>query len=96
MKKLFKIISISILILFLSLFFSRYTTFYENKSILTEKAIAQFEKDLKSGKKINPQDYIEKEKNYNNKISSLGLKASSLIEATFSKALKILIRALGD
>ena len=71
MKRLIKLIGIILLIFFLALYLSSYnTSYYENKNILTEDAIKRFEKDLKEGKKINVNNYIEKEKNYNNKVST--------------------------
>ena len=80
-NKTIKVIFISLLIAFLSLFLSKYnTSYYENKNILTEEAIEKFEKDLKAGKKINPKNYLPKEKNYNNKVSNYGRKTSRLIE----------------
>lgn len=96
MKNLIKYIFITLLILFFSLYFSRYNnTYYENKNILTEEAIKQFEIDIKNNKTINVKDYIKEEKNYNNKASNLGLKTSRLIEKLFNKTLKLLIKILG-
>lgn len=96
MKNLIKYIFITLLILFFSLYFSRYNnTYYENKNILTEEAIKQFEIDIKNNKTINVKDYIKEEKNYNNKASNLGLKTSGLIEKLFNKTLKLLIKILG-
>ena len=81
MKRLIKLIGIILLIFFLALYLSSYnTSYYENKNILTEDAIKRFEKDLKEGKKINVNNYIEKEKNYNNKVSTYTLKLSNLID----------------
>ena len=77
MKKIIKPIGIILIILFLSLYLSSYnTSYYENKNILTEDAIKRFEKDLKQGKKIDVNNYIEKEKDYNNKVSKTTLKIS--------------------
>ena len=77
MKRLIKLIGIILLIFFLALYLSSYnTSYYENKNILTEDAIKRFEKDLKEGKKINVNNYIEKEKteeftNYRDNLSRL-------------------------
>lgn len=92
MNKILKISSIIILILFFSLFFSRYNNFYENKKTLTDSAIERFEKDLKDGKEIVASNYIEPEKNYNNNISKIGIKTSKLIENTFNKGMKFLMK----
>lgn len=91
MNKILKLTVVIILILFFSLFFSRYNNFYENKTTLTDSAIERFEKDLKEGKEIIASNYIEEEKDYNNKVSKIGIKASKLIENTFSKGMKFLM-----
>ena len=93
MNNIIKIISVILIIMFLSLYFSKYSNnYYENKNNLTEEAIKRYENDLKEGKTIDPSNYIEEEKNYNNKASKLGMKASSLIEHTFSYGLKYMIK----
>lgn len=95
MKRLIKLIGIKLLIFFLALYLSSYnTSYYENKNILTEDAIKRFEKDLKEGKKINVNNYIEKEKNYNNKVSTYTLKLSNLIDKCINKSLKLVLKYL--
>ena len=81
------------LIIFLSLLFSKYNySYYENKNVLTEEAINKFERDLKLGKKINPKDYLPKEKNYNNKASEYARKTSKYIEIGFNRGLKYIMQ----
>lgn len=92
MNKLFKGIIIVVLIFFFSLFFSRYNNYYENKKVLTDSAIERFEKDLKEGKEIVASNYIEEDKDYNNRISSIGIKASKIIEGTFNKGMRFLMK----
>ena len=95
MKRLIKLIGIILLIFFLALYLSSYnTSYYENKNILTEDAIKRFEKDLKEGKKINVNNYIEKEKNYNNKVSTYTLKLSNLIDKCINKSLRLVLKYL--
>jgi len=90
MKRIFKIISIVVIILFLSLYYSKYNNeYYKNQKVLTDEAIIRFEKDLKEGKEINVNDYLPKEKDYNNKASKLGLKTSNFIDKVFTKSLKL-------
>ena len=68
MNKILKLLGIILIILFLSLYFSKYNNnYYENKNNLTDEAIKRYEKDLKEGKNIDPNNYIVQEKNYNNK-----------------------------
>ncbi len=95
MKRLIKLIGVILLIFFLALYLSSYnTSYYENKNILTEDAIKRFEKDLKEGKKINVNNYIEKEKNYNNKVSTYTLKLSNLIDKCINKSLRLVLKYL--
>lgn len=96
MKIMFKIIICLIVILFFSLYFSKYSNFYyyENKRVLTDEAMERFESDLKEGKTIKLENYIPKEKDYNNKASRLGLKTSNIIDKCFTKSLKLFARYL--
>lgn len=95
MNKMIKTSSILVLILFFSLYFSKYNMdYYENKSVLTEEAIERFEKDMKEGKKIVASNYLPKEKDYDNKISKMGVKSSEIIEKAFDKGLKIVMKYL--
>ena len=95
MKKIVKIIGILLVISFLSLYLSSLNTnYYSNKNVLTEEAIKNYEKDLKEDKKIDINNYIEKEKNYNNHVSSSFLKMSKLIDKCINKSLKLVIKYL--
>ena len=93
MNKIIKLLIIIITIFFLSLYFSNYNNeYYETKTYLTEEAIRNYEKDLKEGKNITSNNYVPKEKDYNNNFSKLGLKSSNLIEKIITKALKYLVK----
>lgn len=94
MNKVIKLTLIVVLILFFSLFFSRYNSYYENKTVLTDSAIERFEKDLKEGKEIVASNYIEEEKNYNNKAAKIGIKTSKFIENSFNKIMKTMMKYL--
>jgi len=94
MNKMIKAVGVIILIAFLSLFFSRYNSYYENQKVLTDEAIERFEKDLKEGKEIVASNYLEEEKNYNNKVAKIGIKTSKFIEKTFNKGLNLLMNYL--
>lgn len=97
MNNIFKILGLLIIVFFLSLYFSKYNNdYYENKNDLTEEAIKKYEKDLKDGKSINSNNYKKEEKNYNNKASIIGLKASKLIEDTFSYGLKHIVKYIDN
>ncbi|MBR2678794.1 MAG: hypothetical protein IKE63_05200 [Bacilli bacterium] len=96
MNRIMKGIGLLIILLFLSLYFSKYINYNHNTSVLTDAAIQQFEKDLKNGKKIIPSNYLPEEKNYNNRVCNIGRKASSLIEKSFNKLLRYSLRYLDD
>lgn len=97
MNKLIKFIGIIIIILFLSLYFSKYSnSYYEEKTLLTEESIKQYEKDLKTGKNIVSNNYIPKEKDYNNKASKLGIKTSKLIEDLVNNTLKYIVKYMDN
>ena len=97
MNNIIKLFFLILCVFFLSLYFGRYTTdYYENKKVLTDEAIIQFEKDLKEGKEIVPSHYMTPEKNYQNKVSSFTLKTSHFIESVFRKGLKTLVRYLDN
>lgn len=95
MNKLLKIIVIIIIIFFLSLYFSNYNNdYYENKTYLTEEAIKKYEKDLKDGKNITSNNYVPKDKDYNNNASKIGLNSSNLIDKIINTSLKYLSKYL--
>ncbi len=97
MNRLIKVIMIIIIIFFLSLYFTKYSSdYYEMKSNLTEEAIKKYEKDLKEGKNIIPSNYIKEEKNYNNKASKLGLSLSHLIEKLVDDSFKYMMKYLEE
>lgn len=93
MDKRYKIcrsIIISLFVIFLTLYFSQLTGYYEyqnyEKMVLTQDQIAQFENDVKEGKKIDVEDYIKnKDRNYQNGISKLGLNISNFLSVNIKK-----------
>lgn len=87
-----------LVILFIGLYVGQMTGYYQysesKKTTLTESAIQRFEQDVKEGKEIHAGDYLEKETDYNNKASNLGMKVSKLIEASFNKAMNTIFDEL--
>ena len=95
MNRLIKMMGVVLFILFLSLYLSKYNNdYYENRRVLTEEAMERFEKDMKNGKKINASNYLPKEKNYNNRVSKMGIESSKFIEKFFSKSLHFMMKYL--
>lgn len=75
-------------ILFISLYVTQATGYYEfsnsKKSTLTNEAIKRFEKDVREGKEVEAKNYLEEQKQYNNKISNTSLMISKTIEKSFN------------
>ena len=50
-----------------------YQTELQKRTVLTQEAIDRFESDLKDGKDVNVDNYLEiKDKNYDNRVSESG------------------------
>ena len=95
MNRIGKVLIQVLIIFFLSLFLSKYNMEYnENKKILTEQAIVEYEKDVREGKDILAKKYQPEEKNYNNKAANMGRKLSSVIEKVFQKGFDCFMRYL--
>ena len=80
--KVFKWTFLFFLVIFLTLYFSQLTGYYEFKNYqkmsLTQDQIAQFEQDIKDGKQVDIKDYVvNTDKDYQNKFSKTGLKLST-------------------
>ena len=86
LKPLVKLITLVLIISFISLYLTTVGGYYENnlskQNRLTEEAIQRFEDDVKAGKKIIASNYIEEEKNYGNKATKIAAKLSNLVSKT--------------
>lgn len=83
--KPFRVILIVLFIVFISLYVSQATGYYDyqqyQKTEITAEKMKQFEKDVKDGKNIDLEDYLEdKTHNYNSKLSTAGLNVSNSIK----------------
>ena len=97
--KWFRFIFISLLVLFLVLYISQSTGYHEfeqhRKVVLTEAKIKEFEADIKSGKKIDVNDYIvDITKNYNNKMSTSGLKLSKSLAKGYNNVIGTMYKVI--
>ena len=97
-KRIAQIIMAVLVMLFLGLYISQMTGYYEytesKKTTLTKSAMERFEQDIKEGKEIKAENYLEQERDYNNKASTLGMKVSRLIEKRFNKAMNGLFQEI--
>ena len=98
LREITKLVIVIVIISFLCLYFTTTGGYYEynlkQKNVLTEEAIKRFEQDVASGKEIIASNYIEEEKNYNNKVSNIALKLSNTISETFDKIIKYLFKQI--
>ena len=83
-------------IIFLVIYFGMATGCLETENrrttALTKEAMEKYEADLKAGKKIDMNSYLQKEKTYSNNISKLALGTSSIIEKGFNTIINYLFR----
>ncbi len=102
MKKANKIarnILIILFILFIALYISQSTGYYDyetyKKTALTKEQIKKFEEDVKNGKNVSVKDYLDDtSRDYSNKLSDTGLKVSKKIERYSKKAIETVFGAL--
>ncbi len=97
--KWFRFIVIGLFVIFLALYVSQTSGYYEfdqhQKAALTEEKIKQFEKDIKSGKKIDVDNYLEDYyRNYNNNVSMSGLKISKTLERGFNDIMGVFFKVV--
>ncbi len=83
-NKIFKFIFMIFLMSFIVIYFSELTGYYEyenhKKATFTEEQIKKFEQDVKDGKEIDINNYLEiEDKKYNNKLSNFSNKFSNTI-----------------
>lgn len=80
--KVFKWIFLFFFVIFLTLYFSQLTGYYEfknyQKMTMTEEQILKFEQDIKEGKEVDIKNYVvNTNKDYQNKFSNIGVKLST-------------------
>ena len=88
--KVFRSTVVILFAIFLTMFVSNKYGYYEYKKqeqvTLTAEQITQFEEDVKNGKNMDLENYLEKtNKNYQTKFSQLGLNISNSIADTIEK-----------
>lgn len=91
-NKFFKILIVLLFIVFITIYISEKTGYYEyknyQKTILTKEQIAKFENDIKNGKNVKINDYIANtNKHYQTNISKIGNKLSNFISNLINKGI---------
>ncbi len=97
--KFFKFLFWFLLIVFASLFISLKTGYYDydtyKKTTLTKKAIEKFENDIKEGKNVSINNYIDGiEKDYGNKFSNTGLYISKKVDDIVKGGIEFVFKSL--
>lgn len=96
-----KLVIIIFFVSFLTLYFSQKSGYFEyeqyKKTSLTKEQIEKFEQDIKDGKQVDITNYLDnKDKDYSNKVSNLGLSLSKGIEKTIKGGLNKVIDMLNN
>ena len=97
--RIFKYVFVLAFIAFLTLYLSQATGYYEyenhQKATLTEEQIKQFEQDVRDGKNIKIENYVEKTHiDYSNKASDMGSKVSDTISHSVKIGIEKIFGAL--
>ena len=96
-KDIPKAIIIIIFLLFLFFYFfgdNIYQSELTEKKDLTIEQIKKFENDVKNGVEIDINDYVVKDKHYDNNITKLNSNISNFIELGFKKIFQYLIKGI--
>ena len=102
---LFWIVLISLFVVFCGLYVAMGSGYYETKmnqeALMTKEKIVEFERDVKEGKEIDINNYLDKSKEeYNNKVSKAGIDFSSGVEKIMTRGiastLKVLSKLFGS
>lgn len=96
-KNIWKATFTSLLIFFLFLYITSNSGFYEyklnQKKVLTEEKIKEFEQDINSGKEININNYVnDTKKKYDNIFTDTSRAISNYINKGFEKVIKYLFK----
>lgn len=88
---IFNFVMITLFITYITLYFANSNGYYEarKKITLTNEQIKKFEQDIKDGKDVSTNEYLQiNNKKYDNKTSELGYKTSKVISEYMQKGVK--------
>ena len=99
-KNIVKLITLIIIIIYISSYLIASTGYYEytmqQRTIITNEKIKEFEEDIKNNENIDIKDYFEKEEiDYSNKFTNLIYNISDNSNKLARKAIKYLFKKLG-
>ena len=91
----FKVVIITFFIIYLSLYFLNYSSYYEKrrgKVEFTNSQIEKFEADIENGENVDIESYlVNQNKDYSNVVSDIGYNFSNIIDFIINKGLKGLL-----
>lgn len=100
MNKVFKIILITFILIFIGLYFSYKNGYYINKNkenmLLTEEKIKEYENDLQNGVDVTKKSYLDIKDSYDNSFTKFSLKLSKKIENGFDMVIKFLFNKISN
>ena len=100
MNKGFKIFIVIMIISYIALYFSYQNGYYEirnnEKKILTEEMIKEYEEDLKNGVDVTSKEYTVVRKDYSNTYTKNLLKVSRKIENSLDRIIKYFFNKVGS
>lgn len=94
-KKIIKYITIFVFLIFLLIYFFGTNIFPNDLTLrrdLTNSQIEKFENDIKNGIAVDINEYIVKDKNYDNIITKTNKKISNMISQGFKRMFKYLLK----
>ena len=99
-KKIFKVIFISLFLAFIVSYVIEITGYYEynlqNKTIMTNEAMARFEKDLSEGKDVTKEDYVvTTEKDYTSSLTRTTNKVSIKVNMILKEGIEGIFKIVG-
>ena len=99
-KKIFKVIFTYFFIAFIISYIIEKTGYYEynlqNKTIMTNESIREFEKDLREGKDVTKEDYlVTTEKDYTSALTNTTNKVSIKVNKLLKKAVEGVFKIVG-
>ena len=100
-KSIIKLISLIIVIIFISSYLIASSGYYEytmqQRTIITNEKIKEFEEDIKNNQNIDIKDYLEEEEiDYSNKFTTIVYNISENSNKIARKAIKYLFKKLGS
>lgn len=100
LKKILKIFFLLLILSFFALYFTYKNGYYEklneDKKILTEEMIKEYEEDLANGVDVSQKEYVVVTPKYDNSYTRFFLKLSKSIETGFDKTIKYFFKKISS